>query len=324
MNIKIFVLFLAGSLLFSGCTVFSMDLKPKEEFEEHFVCGNEASSNKILVIPVTGLIVGSENYSMFTSQAVVTPDKIKELLMKSEKDNNIKAIILEIDSPGGGVTASDIIHKTLKEYKARFPQRPVIALMKDTAASGGYYVAMTADYLIAHPTSIVGSIGVISVFITIEDLLGKIGVETVVVKSGQAKDIGSPFRKMTPPEKEFMQNIIDRMYKRFIDIVYENRKNALSREELARIADGRVLTGEQALDSKLVDATGYMSDAFAKAKEMSKITEAKVIQYQKRKGVFETAFRLESPANEISMLTSFILKDSTSRFMYLWMPSLDK
>lgn len=321
---KRFILLSAVCLVLAGCTMFSMDLKPKEEIEEKFIYGDESSSNKILIIPVTGVIMSSDIDSPLAQPNTATPEKIRELLMKSEKDTNIKALILEIDSPGGGVTASDIIHRTIKEYKAKFPNRPIVALMKDTAASGGYYIAMTADYLIAHPTSITGSIGVISMFVTVQDLLGKIGVEAVVIKSGQAKDIGSPLRKMTPQEKEFMQNIIDQMYNRFLDIVYENRKSALSREELVKVADGRIVTGEEALKYKLVDATGYIADAFAKSKALAGLTDAKVIRYQKKKGILETAFRIESPATELSMLADLILRDGSSRFMYLWMPSLEK
>lgn len=315
---------LLGIGLIAGCTVFSMDLKPKEGFEEKFVYGTESSSNKILLVPVTGLIMSNEDYSALSSRNVTTPQEIKELLMQAEKDDNIKAIIIEIDSPGGGVTASDIIYHVLREYKAKYPDKPIVALFNDTAASGGYYIAMAADYLVAHPTSITGSIGVISMFITVEDLLGKIGVETVVIKSGQAKDIGSPFRKMTQPEKEFMQHIIDQMYQRFVDTVYGNRKSGLSREELLKIADGRILTGEQALKEKLVDAMGYLPDAFGKAKELAKLPDARLIRYKKKSGILETAFRIESPTGQLQQLADFVLQSGTGKFMYLWMPAVIK
>ena len=304
----------------TGCIFPSF--APKEQWEEQFVSGDEASSNKIVLIPIEGLISDQETRSSFFSLDTCTPEKVNELLRLAEKDKKVKAIILAINSPGGGVTASDIIYRSIKEFKQRHPDKPIIALMHDTAASGGYYVSCSADYVMAHPTTITGSIGVISMFIILKDLMGKIGVETVTVKSGKAKDIGSPFRKMTEDEIEFVQKIIDEMYNRFVDIVYEAKKNNLSRDEIKALADGRILTGQEALRVKLVDEIGYMTDAYKKTLEKSNIKSAKVIRYHKSGGLFDNLFMGASYPLELTYLTELVLRTNRSQFMYLWMPSL--
>ena len=303
----------------TGCLSFKMDLKPSEELEEIFITGKENAKDKILIIPFHGIILGDDENLTRNS---ITPSKIKEVLDKADKDAQIKAIILDLDTPGGGVTASDMIHNSLKEWKKTKNNIPVIALMKDVAASGGYYISMASDYIVCHPTTITGSIGVISVYVSIEDLLKWAQVEVTVIKSGAMKDAGSPLRKMKPQEREAFQYIIDEMYNRFLGIVAEGRKSLLKPEEIKSLADGRVFTGKQALDNKLIDALGYQADAVNKAKEMAVITEAKVIQYRKPKGVFDTAFQIKAsqPVDITSQLREILLQNNTSKFMYIWVP----
>ncbi|MDI6732798.1 MAG: signal peptide peptidase SppA [Planctomycetota bacterium] len=312
-------LLLAISVFLTGCFSFV----PKERWDEQFVIGDEKSSDKVLILPLTGVILNQEQRSAFSSASAVTPEKVNQLLQLAEKDKKIKAIILAIDSPGGGVTASDIIYRAIKEFKQKHPDKPIIALLHDTAASGGYYIAMACDYIIAHPTTITGSIGVISLFIILEDLMGKIGVQPVVVKSGKAKDIGSPLRKMTPEEVQFIQNIIDEMYNNFVEVVYQGRKNVLSKEEIKTLADGRILTGREAEKTKLVDSTGYITDAYKNVLEMAKLKSAKVFKYQYKKGgLFEGAFMGTPYSLELAYISEFVLRTNSSQFMYLWMPSL--
>ena len=307
-------------IFLTGCIFPSFG--SKEKWEEQFISGDEGSNNKIVLIPIEGLILDQDSRSSLVSRSTCTPEKVNELLRLAEKDKNVKAIILAINSPGGGVTASDIIYRSIKEFKQRHPEKPIIALMHDTAASGGYYISCSADYVMAHPTTITGSIGVISMFLILEDLMGKIGVETVTVKSGKAKDIGSPFRKMTADEIEFVQKIIDEMYNRFVDIVYEAKKNNLSRDEIKALADGRILTGQEALRVKLVDEIGYMTDAYKKTLEKSNIKSAKVIRYRKQGGLFDNLFMGSTSPLELTYLAEIVLKNNASQFMYLWMPSL--
>ncbi|MBI4835147.1 MAG: signal peptide peptidase SppA [Planctomycetes bacterium] len=305
-------------LMVNGCVFMTMDLKPKEDLEEVFVSGNQKGKEKILIIPIHGTILGEEDDA---PRNCVTPVKIMEILNKATNDDNIKAIILSVDSPGGGVTASDRIYKCLKEFKKSHNNIPVVTLMKDTAASGGYYISMSSDYIIAHPTTITGSIGVISIFVTLEDLLQWAKTEVIVIKSGEMKDSGSPFRMMKPQEKEFFMNIIKEMYAGFVNIVDENRKE-LSLEKVKELADGRVYTGRQALDNKLVDAIGYQEDAVTKAESLAGITDAKVVTYKKPRGALESAFSIQSNS-DIAQLKQILLQNTTTRFMYLWLPGAE-
>jgi len=306
-------------LLFAdGCIFMKMDIMPKDELQEQFIAGNQASKEKILLVPIEGVIFGDEDANPRTG---TTPAKIREIINKASIDPQIKAIILEINSPGGGVTASDVIYHYLKEFK-KTKSIPIIALMKDTAASGGYYIALASDYIVAHPTSITGSIGVISIFVTVEDLLKWAQIEVVVVKSGASKDAGSPFRRMKPQEREAFQNIINEMYDGFLKIVAEGRPS-LAPDGIKTLADGRVFTGKQALEEKLVDATGYEEDAINKAKERAGIKDAKVVRYKKPRGAFETAFQIRAnqpDGNTLRELREILLQNTTSRFMYLWIP----
>lgn len=325
MRISYWLSFLCIGLFMSllvGC--ISLDLKTKDVYEEKFITGDEKSGDKILLLPIQGIITSAIDDSRFGPGTCIA-ERIQEQLRLAAKDKKIKAIILEIDSPGGGVTASDIIYQSIKSFKQSHPDIPIIALMKDTAASGAYYIAMATDHVMAHPTTITGSIGVISVFIILEDLLGKIGVQTVVIKSGQAKDVGSPFRKMTDEEKEYLQKIIDEMYQRFLGIVVEGRKDVLDRDKIKALADGRIMTGQEAHAQKLVDEIGYLDDAIKKVKGLANLTQARVIRYKLFRGVLESAFHLETPGSGLYWLSkTILLRSGTPQFMYLWMPSLDR
>lgn len=311
--------FLLFGLLVTGCVFVKMDLKAKEGLDEEFITGKEDSRDKILVISINGAIFSDDENMSRTS---ATPSKIKEIINKADKDPQIKAIILEMDSPGGGVTASDRIYNYLKEFKRTKNNIPIVTLMKDTAASGAYYISMVSDYIVAHPTSITGSIGVISVFVTAEDLLKWAQIDVVVVKSGAMKDAGSPFRRMKPQEREGFQNIVDEIYQNFLDIVAQGRKS-LTMDQIKPLADGRVFTGKQALANKLVDAIGYQEDAITKAKELAKIQEAKVVRYKKPKNAFESAFQIKTPQTDLEQLREILLQNTTSRFMYLWIPGAE-
>ncbi|MEK7449319.1 MAG: signal peptide peptidase SppA [Planctomycetota bacterium] len=311
-SVLVLVIFLTGCIF--------VDFKPKELYQEKFISGNEKSVNKVLILPINGIIMNEEAGGFFSKDAC-TPEKIREQLQLAGRDKDIKAIILEIDSPGGGVTASDIIYQNIKEFKKQKPDLPIVVLMKDTAASGGYYIAMAGDYIIAHRTSITGSIGVISLFVIVEELLEKIKVDVEIIKSGEVKDMGSPFKKMSDKERELIQSIVNEMYQRFVNVVVEGRKDVLTREEILKLADGRVFTGQMAYDKKLIDAVGYLADAEKKAQEIAHLSDSKVIRYERVKSGLGAAFSLENPLGEINFLKQLVLRDGTSRFMYLWWPA---
>ncbi|MFH0888800.1 MAG: signal peptide peptidase SppA [Planctomycetota bacterium] len=292
-------------------------------YTEKFVTGEQESENKILIISVKGVILNNEGDSGFfgaTNESI--NERISRSLKQVQQDKNIKAILLRVDSPGGGITECDQIYQSIKRFKQSNPQIPIVALMDDMAASGGYYISAMADKIIAHPTTLTGSIGVIAQFINIEGLFSKLGLKDIVIKSGVMKDIGSSTRAMTEEEKALLQGIIDEMYGRFVQVITEGRKN-LSREQILKLADGRIYTGEQAVKNGLVDEIGYLEDAIKSTETLAKISKAKIIEYEKSKGFIDFMFGALSPKFQPEMnltreLKSFIYSSNTPRLLYLW------
>jgi len=222
-------------------------------------------AEKVAVVPVSGLISDSE--------AVI------DSLKRFGKDNSVKAIVLRINSPGGGVAPSQEIYEEVRKLDAR---KPVLTSMGALAASGGYYIASATRKVYANPGTMTGSIGVIMPFMNVKDLVEKIGLKGMTVKSGQFKDIGSPLRDMTPQERMLLQGVVDNVHQQFINAVTEGRD--LPRDDVVKIADGRIFTGEQAMALGLVDALGNLEDAVADAAKMGKIAgEPKVVTPPKSK-----------------------------------------
>lgn len=223
------------------------------------------TGEKVAVLPVTGLIADSESTI--------------EQLKKFAKDDSVKAIVLRINSPGGGVGPSQEIYEEVRKLSGK---KVVVASMGALAASGGYYIACAAQKIYANPGTITGSIGVIMQFVNVKDLIEKIGLKGMVVKSGAFKDIGSPVRDMRPEERELLQSVIDNVHSQFVGAVAESRK--MDREKVAMIADGRIFSGEQAKALGLVDVLGNLEDAVAEAGKMAKIEgEPRVVTPPKKK-----------------------------------------
>ena len=220
--------------------------------------------DKIAVVEIQGVI----------TQSSAAIEEIHQYL----EDGGVKAIVLRIDSPGGGVGPSQEIHREVLKAKQ---QKKVVVSMGSVAASGGYYIACASDLIVANPGTITGSIGVIMEFTNVEELLKKIGVKGVVIKSGEYKDIGSPFREMTVDEKKIMQDVIDNVNKQFIQAVAEGRK--LDRNKVAGIADGRIFTGEQAQQLGLIDRIGNLQDAIDITARMVGIEGKPTILYPRQK-----------------------------------------
>lgn len=289
-------------------------------FDEVLVDGKRRQAEKVVVIPIHGIIM--EEGSGPGSRHLVTD--IRKILRSLREDDDVKAVVLDIDSPGGGVTASDQIYHELHRFR-KDTGIPIVALFGDVAASGGYYVAMASDHVMAHTTSITGSIGVISQFPMVKELMDKIGVEITTIKSlndegkPSFKDIGSPFREMTPPERQLFQDLVTEMWMRFTSVVAEGRKGKLTLEQVRELADGRVFTGEQALKLKLVDSLGYTEDAFARARELGQAPDAKVIRLQQRSSFLELLSVSASSASAPDLLR-FLERSGRSgpRVMYLW------
>lgn len=206
-------------------------------------------------------------------------------LKKFGDSPSVKAIVLRIDSPGGGVVPSQEIHDAVMRVRNK-QNKAVVASMGTVAASGGYYIAAATDRIIANPGTLTGSIGVIMELANLEGLLKKIGVENVVVKSGRHKDIGSPFRKMSDEDRRILQSVMDDVHTQFIEAVAEGR--SLDVSDVQPLADGRIFTGRQAKDIKLVDELGDLDDAIRLAADLAGIEgEPKVVEPRKRFSVRE-------------------------------------
>jgi len=233
--------------------------------------GTRASLDKIAVISMRGLISSSLPGSVSDSMV----DDMRAALQQARDDSRVKAIVLVIDSPGGEVTASDAIYSAVVKTRAR---KPVVVYMESLAASGGYYISCGGQFLMANETTITGSIGVIIQTLNYEQLFNKVGLASVVFKSGKFKDMLNGARPITPEERELVQNFIMKTYDKFLGIVAKERK--LSADLLRNsIADGRILSGKDALDNKLIDGLGELDDAFSKAKELGKAPDARVVKY---------------------------------------------
>ena len=220
---------------------------------------------KVAVLPISGLITDSE--------ATI------EQLKKFAKDDSVKAIVVRLNTPGGGVGPSQEIYEEVRKIRGK---KVIVASMGALSASGGYYIACGADKIFANPGTITGSIGVLMQFVNVKDLIEKIGVKGFVIKSGSFKDTGSPVREMSPEERKLLQNVIDNVHSQFVNAVVEGRK--LPREDVLAIADGRILSGEQAKGLGLVDVLGNQEDAVAEAGKMAKIEgEPRVVTPPKKK-----------------------------------------
>lgn len=255
-------------------------------------------SDKIGVVPVEGIISNSQEIS----------DNIDEFA----RDSSITAVVLRIDSPGGGVAASQEIYESIKELKKK---KKVVVSMGSVAASGGLLIACAADKIVANPGTITGSISAIMQFANVEELFKKIGVKASVVKSGQYKDIGSPLREMTPEERIIIQELVDDIYSQFIDVIVENRK--LTREQVVAIADGRVFTGRKAKELGLVDQLGDLSSAARLASELSGKDGKYDLVYPQKKNPSVFEYMFESAANQFTRaLTQKAEKWSGVSYLY--------
>ncbi len=229
-------------------------------------------SGKIAQVTLRGIITSSASGTLGETMV----DDLKMQLHQAAMDNSVKAIVLYVDSPGGEVTASDMIYNAVCRARNR---KPVVVYMGSLAASGGFYVSCGGSYLMADDTTLTGSIGVIIETLNYSSLLGKVGLDAVVFKSGQFKDMLSGARQMTTEEKAYVQGMVMQTYGKFVGIVARERK--LPEDRLrAGIADGRVISGRDALNDKLIDGLGQIEDAYAKARELGGAPDAPVVRYE--------------------------------------------
>ncbi|MDE0084926.1 MAG: signal peptide peptidase SppA [Candidatus Poribacteria bacterium] len=231
--------------------------------------GTSSIGQKVAVLDITGIISKSD-----------APIK---LIHAYRDDPSVKAIVLRINTPGGSVAPVQEIHRELTKL-----EKPIVASMGGTAASGGYYIACAADTIVANPGTLTGSIGVIMQFTKMKGLYEKIGLEQQVIKSGQFKDAGSIFRDLTEEEKDVLQGTVDDVYNQFVDAIVKSREEHLNRDEIVKLADGRIFSGKQAQTHKLIDKLGNLQDAIKIAGELGNIEGTpKIVRKQRKSSLLE-------------------------------------
>jgi protease-4 len=264
------------------------------------------------IVPVTGVIVSGEPASSLGENDVAYSGRIINYLRQAQGDPSIKAIVLRINSPGGSVVASNEIYEELKKI-----DKPVVVSMGELAASGGYYISCMADKIVVNPGTLTGSIGVIAQVVNVEELIENIGMEVTTIKSGPHKDEGSLFREMTEEEKEIWQKIIDESYDLFVEIVAEGR--GLSEKEVRKLADGRVYTGQQAVELGLADQLGNLQEAIDLAAELGEIEgKPRLIEYRPPPTLLDTLLgALSRPA--VPTLDEFLGQARYPTLQYLYL-----
>lgn len=297
---SMFVNLVLCAALVGDTTGSGLKVAKEKDFEEALVQEGSANSDgKIVVIPLTGVIAHGTAGALGDDMV----EDFKNALDQAKKDSSVKAIVLSVDSPGGEITASDVLYHALKEFTAK-SGKPSVVYFNSIGASGAYYTACGASYIMCNATTFTGSIGVIISTLNYRELFGKLGLQSVVFKSGKFKDMLNGAREMTPEEQAYIQGLVMQSYDKFVGIVAKAR--GLDEQTLRNgIADGRIMSGTDALEAKLVNQLGYIEDAYAKAKELGKAQDAKVVRY-KRVASFEKFFRMfgesKVPAIKVDVL----------------------
>jgi protease IV len=307
-----------AAVMLAGC--FTINLPPGPGPLQEKQIGGSGSS-KVLLLDLIGMISSAEEHGFYPIPSQVA--RLKEALTKAAADPDIHSLVLRINTPGGTVTASDVLYHELRLFKQK-KNIPIIASIMDVGASGGYYVAMGTDKIVAHPSSVTGSLGVIMLTMNANGLLEKIGVHASAITSGPKKDMGSPFRAMTDEERAIFQSVINGFYERFLTVIKEGRKN-LTIDEIRKLADGRIYSGEQAQAVGLVDSIGYLDDAIELAKKDAGLTEARIIVYQEpgeyRHNIYTQVLGQQGNINPLANFDLMaLIRSGTPQFMYLWMP----
>jgi len=312
----------AAALLLTGCILYSPidlgSLGSPGPLKESVVLGDHGP--KILLVEIDGVISDEAERSplgIARRQSLVA--ETRSVLDLAADDDQVVALLLRIDSPGGSVSASDTLYHELLTWKTAH-KRPVVAFFSGMSTSGAYYLSMAADTLVAHPASVTGSIGVIMPGLSIEGLMEKYGVADQTLTSGPFKDTGSLFRDMRPDEKKQLLSVIDDLYGRFTDVVAAGRP-ALDKAKIKTLADGRIYSAPQALSNGLVDQIGYFEDAVAQAQKRAGISESQVVVYTRGSQAPENVY---SQAPDLSLASLQLALAELRRaqlrpgFYYLW------
>lgn len=321
--ISLFILSLC-SIVSASCSPsgsFKISAIPEDQtLKERIVCRDSGwVSDRVAIIDINGVIMNATE-SKFMSDGEHFVSLIVEKMNAAAQDDRVKAVILRINSPGGSVTASDILYNEILAFRAA-TGKPVIAYFQDVAASGAYYLACAADEIVAEQTCITGSIGVIMIMVDLSGTMSKLGIGADAIKSGPMKDAGSPFRTMQPEERRIFQGLVDSFYHRFVDVVGRSRCG-LTHEQILTLADGRIYSAEQAKEAGLIDRIATLPETIKLAKEKAKIDKANIVLYH-RPLEWRPSIYAQAPAGAsttINLLNIELSENWTQRptFMYIW------
>ncbi|MFO7569611.1 MAG: signal peptide peptidase SppA [Smithellaceae bacterium] len=316
----IFVSVVCALLLLNACSAPRLNLfdtapKPLQEYTLE-----GTGKDKILLIPLNGLISDMPKRGLFGASPSLV-EQIVILLNKAQADPQIKALLLKVNSSGGTITASDILYQELSAYKAKTGNK-VSVIMMDVAASGAYYLSLPADMIMAHPTTITGSVGVILLRPKVNQLMDKVGFNVEITKFGSHKDMGSPYRPTSSDEKFLMQKTVDAFGNRFVNLVSRHRN--LDDQALKEVATGRVFIADEALQLKLIDKIGYIRDAVRETKKIAGLSDdARIVVYRRKDMPEENFYRTAQAASDTASISllNIDLPDILSAgagFYYLW------
>jgi len=283
--------------------------------DEVYIAGTKTSREKVLQVPIRGAIAEGANPVLGAGGGTVT--QVKRALRQAA-ESDIRGLLLLIDSPGGGVTDSEEIHAMLLTFRREHPGKPVLALFGDMAASGGYYIAVAAEHIIARRTTITGSIGVIMSAWNFAEAAHKLGIDQVAIKSDRTplKDILSPMRAMSDEERALLTAIVDEMYERFVTVVEEGRPQ-LTREQVYALATGAVYTGNQAQKNGLVDEVGDLESA-VRWFDGRLGKPVQLVERRRRPGLADLLFSSRGPSDLQQWGPQLLAASTGPRFLYYW------
>lgn len=319
---------LGAAAVIGGCSpvTFSVTLGEGDRpLRESPVLAESDGPSKVVMIEVQGLIADARVPGLLSSGANPV-DEVVARLQRAERDASVRAILLRINSPGGTVTGSDVLYRELRAFRER-SGKPIVVSMSEIAASGGYYTALAGDHIVANPTTITGSIGVIIPTFNFSGGMNRLGIVARSIKSGANKDLANPFEPMREGQYEVLQTMVDEFYARFKGLVVERRPK-LKASDVADATDGRVFSGVHAQSIGLVDEIGGIPEAFAAAKLLAGVERAKLVQYTPEGSPRPRTAYAEAPAmaGGVNLLQLNVpagistMQFNTSGVYYIWIP----
>ncbi len=318
---KLLFTLLSLILMGTGCISINLFDSGRGPLQETKLSGPNSASDKILLIDVSG-VIRDEGITggLFGFPSEGTVARVREELEAASRDDKVKALMIRINSPGGSATASDLVFQEISRFKKE-SGIPVIAQFMGTAASGGYYIAMSADEIHALPTTITGSIGVIFAGVSVAGLMEKLGIYDQTITSGDFKATGSPLKRMTNEQRAQLQSVIDALYVRFVDVVDVGRPK-LEREQILTLADGRIYSAPQALEAGLIDKIAPPHETVERITQLANLKAAKVVTYHRTNEYRQNLYTMAGgqPGVQVDFSSLLGLRPSGPGFFYLWSP----